>query len=63
MKPGAALAALRKRYQINCAVCGVSAEKRDARAVYCSNACAQKARRQRRSQAGHHSTGSSPSPQ
>lgn len=46
MKPGAALAAMRKRTWHNCAQCA----KRFsgiATAVYCSNACRQKAKYQR----------------
>jgi hypothetical protein len=46
VKPGAALAALRRRSWHNCAVC----KKRFsgiAKAVYCSNACKQKAKNQR----------------
>lgn len=46
MKPGAALAALRRTTWHYCLVCG----KRFsgiAKAVYCSNACRQKAKHQR----------------
>jgi predicted nucleic acid-binding Zn ribbon protein len=51
MKPGAALAALRRRTWHLCAVCG----KRFsgiAKAIYCSNACRQKAKYARSRKAG-----------
>jgi ribosomal protein L34E len=46
MKPGAALASMRRRTWHKCAICG----KRFggiSKAVYCSNACRQKAKYQR----------------
>lgn len=48
VKPGAALAALRKRSWHLCAVC-TKRFSGIAKAVYCSNACRQKAKRGRSS--------------
>lgn len=46
--PGAQLAALRKVHKIRCAICRKRATKRDPRALYCSAACRQKAKREAR---------------
>jgi hypothetical protein len=45
---GAELVNQRKRYVITCAYCGARTTKRDPRATFCSDACRQKAGRQRR---------------
>ena len=49
---GADLADLRQMHAIVCEACGAAAEKRDPRARYCTEACAQKARRERARAAG-----------
>lgn len=49
MKPGAALAAMRRTTWHNCAVC-TKRFSGIAKAVYCSNACRQKAKYERRKQ-------------
>ncbi len=43
--PGAILAGMRKHHAITCKICGKAATKRDPRAMYCSAACRQKAKR------------------
>lgn len=46
MKPGAALAAMRRKIRHRCAQCG-KGFRGIATAVYCSNACRQKAKYER----------------